>query len=214
VASAAMLAAVMLNPLFTWITALVMTIYPPGQNMLVLEQTVSSILADAPGLWAILIVFALAPAVIEEITFRGFILSGMENLRNKWQAILLSSLIFGIAHGVIQQSMITFVVGAVLGLIALQTNSIIPCMLFHAVHNSLAVLLSSANRHAVETSLVLKHVLVTGDGGSYQYGLLPGILMSIAGILLLVYFLKPRQKPDQRSVAPQPLECAKLVAGR
>ncbi len=199
-ASAAILAAIFLNPLFTWITALIMKIYPPGQNMMMLEQVVSNILSDAPGLWAILLVFAVAPALIEEVAFRGFILSGMEALRNKWQAILLTSLLFGIAHGVIQQSMITFVVGVVLGVIAIQTRSIIPCILFHCVHNSMAVLISSTSRSVVESSPVLSRILVSEDGVNFQYGILPGILMSIVGLMLLIWFLKLRT-PSKGSVS-------------
>jgi sodium transport system permease protein len=189
-ASAAILAAIFLNPLFTWFTALVIKIYPPGGDLIQLEQTVSGILSSAPGLWAILLVFAVAPAIIEEIAFRGFILSGLESLRNKWQAILLTSLLFGIAHGVIQQTMITFGVGMILGIIAYQTRSIIPCILFHMTHNSLAVLLSSADAVVVENSPILGPLLFSADGQSYQYAIVPGILMSVVGVLLVVWFIR------------------------
>ncbi len=189
-ASAAILAAIFLNPLFTWFTALVIKIYPPGGDLIQLEQTVSGILSSAPGLWAILLVFAVAPAIIEEIAFRGFILSGLESLRNKWQAILLTSLLFGIAHGVIQQTMITFGVGMILGIIAYQTKSIIPCILFHMTHNSLAVLLSAADATVVENSPILGPLLFSADGQSYQYAIVPGILMSIIGVLLVVWFIR------------------------
>lgn len=196
-ASAAILAAIFLNPLFTWFTALVIKIYPPGGDLIQMEQTVAGILTSAPGLWAILLVFAVAPAVIEELAFRGFILSGLESLRNKWQAILLTSLLFGVAHGVIQQSMITFGVGMILGIIAVQTKSIIPCILFHLTHNSLAVLLSSANQTVVQQSSILRQVLYSSDGQSYQYAVLPGILMSIIGVALIVWFV--RLTPNTKS---------------
>lgn len=189
-ASAAILAAIFLNPLFTWFTALVIKIYPPGGDLIQLEQSVSAILSTAPGLWAVILVFAVAPAIIEEIAFRGFILSGLESLRNKWQAILLTSLLFGIAHGVIQQTMITFGVGMILGLIAIQTKSIIPCILFHLTHNSLAVLLSSVDTAVVENSAILRQLLFSTDGQSYQYGILPGILMSMVGVALVVWFIR------------------------
>ena len=82
-ASAAILAAICLNPLFMWLTTLVMVIYPPGNDLVLLEQSVSQILSSSPGLWAILLVFALAPAIFEEVAFRGFILSGMESLKKQ-----------------------------------------------------------------------------------------------------------------------------------
>ena len=205
VASAAILAAVFLNPLLTWITALVMQVYPPGGNMMALEQTVAHIIGDAPGLWAILLVFAVAPAIIEELAFRGFILSGMESLRNKWQAIILTSILFGVAHGIIQQTMITFVVGVVLGIIAVQTRSLIPCVLFHAVHNSMAVLLSTLKAPIVEASPLLTNVLVSSDGVNYQYGIVPGVLMTTVGIAMMVWFIKFPQGSKTETTASQPI---------
>ena len=197
-ASAAILAAIFLNPLMTWFTGLVMQVYPPSGDLVQLEKVVSNILTSAPGMWAIILVFAVAPAVLEELAFRGFILSGLESLRNKWQAILITSLLFGIAHGVIQQTVITSVVGIILGIIAVQTRSIIPCILFHLTHNSLAVLLSSAKATVVENSPVLSQVLYTANGENYQYAIIPGIIMSIVGVLLMVWFLRLDANPVVR----------------
>lgn len=209
VACAAVLAAICLNPLFTWVTALVMHVYPPAGDLIAMEAAVSNIMGTAPGLWAMLLVFAVAPAIIEEIGFRGFILTGMESLKNKWQAILISSILFGIAHSVIQQSIITFLVGMVLGLIAAQARSIIPCMLFHATHNGLAVMLSNAEARVVESSPWLSQILMTENGTTYQYGLPAGILMTVLGVLLLVWFVRlPASKAGQ-----QPRSEALLGAG-
>ena len=188
-ACAAVLIAIMLNPLFTWFTSLVMIVYPPSGDMFQLQDTVANILGTAPNIFAILAVFALAPAICEELAFRGFILSGMQSLRNKWQAILLTSVLFGIAHGVLQQSMITSVVGVVIAIIAVQTKSIFPCMLFHLTHNSMTVLLSSAKARVVEsTSLDL--FLTSTNSGVYQYSVVPGLFMTAFGIVLLVWMLR------------------------
>ncbi len=200
-ACAAILAAIFLNPAFTWFTGLVMLVYPPGGDIVQLEQAVSRILTSAPGLWAVLMVFAVAPAIIEEIAFRGFILSGFQSIRGKWQPILLTSLLFGLAHGVIQQTMITFVVGMMLGLIAIQTKSILPCILFHLTHNSLAVLLSKADASVVEHSPILARLLYSNDGQNFQYGIVPGILMSVVGVMLIVWFIRLDANP-----IPQPLK--------
>lgn len=189
-ACAAVLAAVLLNPMFTWVTSLVMAVYPPADDLFALKDVVANILESAPNIWAILAVFALAPAIFEELAFRGFILSGFESMRNKWQAVVLTSLAFGIAHGVLQQSMITFAVGLVLGLIAVQTRSIIPCILFHLTHNSLAVLLSSAKSSVIENSLILDTVLTTENGVNYQYAVIPGVAMTVLGIGVLIWFLR------------------------
>lgn len=198
-ACAAVLVAILLNPMFTWITALVMHIYPPSGDLMLLEQVVARILNDAPGLWAMLLVFAVAPAVIEEVAFRGFILSGLESLKSKWHAILITSLLFGIAHSVIQQSMITFFVGMFIGVIAVQTRSIIPCMLFHAVHNGLSVLLSQANSALIDSTW-LRRILVTSDGQHYQYDLGAGVAMTMMGLMLMAWFLRLSKRTDDYRV--------------
>ena len=188
-ACAAVLLGVMLSPLFTWFTSLVMIVYPPSGDMFLLQAAVSNILGSAPNIFAVLAVFALAPAIFEELAFRGFILSGMQSLRNKWQAILLTSILFGIAHGMLQQSLITSVVGVVMAIIAVQTKSIFPCMLFHFTHNSMTVLLAHAKAAVVETTS-LNLILTSTESGMYQYSVLPGLCMTAFGIVLLVWMLR------------------------
>lgn len=189
-ACAAVLAAICLNPLLMWFTALVMTIYPPGPEMLSMQSNVQAILDGAPSIWAILLIFAVAPAVLEELAYRGFILSGFQSLRSKWHAILLTSLLFGVAHSVIQQTVITSVAGVILGIIAVQTRSLIPCILFHATHNGLTVMLGIAPADTIKGSHLLSQILYTNDGVTYQYGLVPGIVMSLIGLALIAWFLR------------------------
>ena len=192
--AAAILLAIMLNPAFTWFTSLVMTVYPPSGDMFALQEIVSNILGTAPSMLAIIAVFALVPAIFEELAFRGFILSGLESMRNKWQAILMTSLLFGVAHGVLQQSMITFVVGMVIGVIAVQTKSILPCMFFHLTHNSLAVLMSSAKPAVVEHSPILQMFLFSDNGATYQYAIIPGVAMAVVAGLLIAWFLRLKEE--------------------
>jgi sodium transport system permease protein len=80
---------------------------------------------------------AVLPALCEELAFRGFVLSGLRHLGSKWWAIGLSAVFFGIAHGIIQQSLAAATVGIVLGYVAVQTGSLVPCMLFHLTYNGL-----------------------------------------------------------------------------
>ena len=91
-------------------------------------------------LWLVLLAFAAAPAICEEIAFRGFILSGFSRSKRVWLAIGLSSLMFGLMHMIPQQVFNASLLGLVLGLIAVRSGSLLPCMLFHFTWNSLAVL--------------------------------------------------------------------------
>ena len=103
-------------------------------------EALQSVLGGAPSVYMLLLMMAVLPAICEELAFRGFILSGLRRLNNKWLAILVSSLFFGIAHQLLQQSISAFVVGLLIGYIAVQTKSIFPCMIYHLIHNSLPLL--------------------------------------------------------------------------
>ncbi|MEM7456169.1 MAG: ABC transporter permease subunit/CPBP intramembrane protease [Planctomycetota bacterium] len=191
VACAAVLTAVLLHPFVMWIMALVMYVYPPAGDLVMMQQAVGMILGDAPNIWAILFVFALAPAVLEEVAYRGFILSGGEAMKNKWSAVIFASVMFGLAHGVFQQSIITFFVGIVLGWIAIRTGSILPCILYHGTHNGLTVMLSYITPATLAQSKWLSWIFEeSGTAGMYQYSILPGILMTLAGFALLAWIVR------------------------
>ena len=89
------------------------------------------------------------PAICEELAFRGFMLSGLRHLGHKWQAILISSIFFGVTHQVFHQSILACVVGLVLGYLAVQTGSLLPCIVFHFTHNSMPVVLGSLVKEPV-----------------------------------------------------------------
>ena len=98
--------------------------------------------------WPLLLLIAVVPAVCEELAFRGFILSGFRHLGHKWRAIVYSALLFGLAHGILQQSLIASLVGVVLGYLAVQSGSILPGMVFHLCHNALASSTAGSRRNA------------------------------------------------------------------
>ena len=199
VACAAVVMAICFHPLFMAFRELVLIIYPMTGDMSGFETVFENILAGAPGVWAILLVMAIIPAVIEEIAFRGFILSGLESLKNKWQAIAIASLFFGLSHSIIQQSVITGVVGVILGIIAVQSRSIIPCILYHATHNSLTVMLSMTDSQHVDSSPFLSRLLHSPENVGYEYNVVATVVMGILACGLLAWFIKlptTGDKPD------------------
>ena len=191
VAAAAVLMAIFLHPLVMWASGLVMAVYPPTDNLMGMEQVLSNVMSDAPSIFAVLAIFALAPAVMEEVAYRGFILSGLETMKHKWPAILISALFFGAAHAVIQQSIITFGVGVILGIIAVQTKSLLPCILYHATHNGLTVIVTQLKLTSGPLSII-----TAKNVEGFQYGVVPGILMSATGIALLIWFLKLKPEAE------------------
>lgn len=180
--------AICLHPLFMLLSRGVMHLYPPSASLVESQTWMTNILSDAPSLWLIVLVLALAPAVIEELAFRGFILSGMQRLRNEWWGILATSLAFGAAHAIFQQSIITFVVGIILGVLAVRTGSLWPCILYHFTHNALSVCMGMPHRW----DLSAVHPLIFRWQASGQVDYHPGavVLLGLTGILLLVWLIR------------------------
>jgi sodium transport system permease protein len=147
---AAVLAALALHPVFSLMHRGIAYLYPISQDARAALEPLSQALNSAPLLAAILVV-ALSPAICEELAFRGFILSGLRHMGHKWLAILLSSFFFGIAHVLLQQSLAAFVVGIVIGYIAVQTGSLLPGILFHFTHNALSILLTRVDQVVLDT---------------------------------------------------------------
>ena len=93
---AAALLAVCLHPMAVALLTLVRVVYPVDPAI---WQPYEAILGQAPGGFALLFVMAILPAFCEEFAFRGFVLSGLRHLGHKWQAIVISAVMFGVAHG-------------------------------------------------------------------------------------------------------------------
>jgi sodium transport system permease protein len=163
---AAVLLAVALHPAANLLQAVVLRLYPAHDG---LTRALEKLLAEPVPLWLLLGVLAAAPAVCEELAFRGFILSGLQRA-GAWRGIVLSSLFFGVAHAIFQQSILATLVGLVLGYVAVRTASLAPCVLFHATHNSLAVLTSRIDDGLIERFPLLRGLVYESAAGSgYLY---------------------------------------------
>jgi len=108
---------------------------PPG-----LAEAIKLMSSDSQPLWLVLLAMAVAPAICEEIAFRGFMLSGFSRAGKVGLAVTLSSLAFGIIHMIPQQVFNAALLGIVLGMMCVRSRSLIPGIAFHFVYNSLAIL--------------------------------------------------------------------------
>lgn len=160
--------AVAIHPVVTALRNLVMYLYP-------LSEEVAAQLNDLGGmmggpmtgqrLMLLLLVMAIVPAICEELAFRGFVLSGLRHMGHKWQAIVVSAFFFGVTHAIFQQSIVACFLGVLLGFIAVQTGSLIPCVLYHGLHNSLALLSSQILSETASDPAWRFVVSQTEDGG-------------------------------------------------
>jgi sodium transport system permease protein len=129
--------ALLVHPLTSVLQQLVVKLYPLQDEM---AAELSRLMTSRQNLWLSLLAIAVVPAICEELAFRGFILSGLRRLGHKWRAIVLASICFGLSHAIFQQSLIAALVGIVIGCLAVQTGSLLPAIVFHAIHNALAIL--------------------------------------------------------------------------
>lgn len=91
---------------------------------------------------ALLLVFqlsVLAP-VLEEFWFRGIIQTGLEKYGNGF-AILVSALLFGIAHGNVHQFSYATVMGILVGYVRYASKSLLATTIIHSIINSIAAIL-------------------------------------------------------------------------
>ena len=199
--AAAALLAVCLHPMAVALLTLVRVVYPIDPAI---WQPYEAILGQAPGGFALIFVMALLPAFCEEFAFRGFVLSGLRHLGHKWQAIVISAVMFGVAHGMLQQSIVASVFGVVLGYLAVTTGSIWPCMVFHAVHNTMGIV--SANWLARLSSDVNNGWLVQSISvGGQQipvYGPIVVLVFTLAAAVLLSWFRRlPMEQSNEEHLA-------------
>ncbi len=87
--------------------------------------------------WVSLLVFAWLPAFCEEVTFRGFILTGLQRRFRPRTAVVISSFLFALFHLNVFQLLPTFFLGLVLAYLTTRCGSILPSILFHLLYNTL-----------------------------------------------------------------------------
>lgn len=152
-----------------------------GRAFLPLDEELMRTVAElvrAEGFFSWLIRLAgigVGAAVSEELLFRGVILTGFRPL-GRGGAILLSSLLFTVMHGLLLPNY--FVAGIVLGLAAMATRSILIPISIHLVHNVAALLLFN-----------LTDIETLGD----PLWIPSGILVPAVGILAIGVFVYLRE---------------------
>ncbi|MDR0946671.1 MAG: CPBP family intramembrane metalloprotease [Ruminococcus sp.] len=125
------------------LTTALMELIPPSEEVLDMLQTPMS----GPIFLQILAVGIVGP-ICEELLFRGMIFKRLrnwiggsrENMVRLWVSIIISSVIFGIAHANIYQFLYGFLMGIVCALVFVKFGTIFAPMLVHIVANIASVL--------------------------------------------------------------------------
>jgi sodium transport system permease protein len=186
------LLAISLHPVANALQSLVLYLYPLSDAV---QQSLKE-LTHTESFGLLLLVVAVVPALCEELAFRGFILSGLRHLGHTRRAIALSSLFFALAHTIFQQSLLAFIMGLVIGYLAVQTGSLLPGVLFHMAHNALGLLSGQLKPELLDRSPALSWLVrdPAGEGPLYHW---PVIALGAAlGLAILLWF---RRLPHART---------------
>jgi sodium transport system permease protein len=185
---AAVLLAACLHPATSWLSEAIRFVYPLNPSIVEKLEQFGKYATTEP-LWQVLLLIAVTPAICEELAFRGFILSGLRRLGHKWTAIALTAVFFGLAHGLLQQSLAACAVGMVIGYVAVKTGSLWPGVLFHMTHNGLSVLQARITPELHDSQPLLRMLLVSGaEPGSLHYSITASIVLGLVAAGILWWF--------------------------
>jgi membrane protease YdiL (CAAX protease family) len=92
--------------------------------------------ADGPKRALIVLVVVVCGPMLEEMLFRGALFRPMRKVHPGWMVVLVTSVLFALAHFQFQMYLPIALVGLVLGVTRLSSGSVLPSMLAHATFNA------------------------------------------------------------------------------
>lgn len=113
---------------------LVQSVIPVPASFVKMMEAVIDV-KDRP--WESFVAAGLVIPLAEELIFRGLFLHGFLARYGARTAIVLSALVFALAHGNPWQFPVGMVMGLLLGWCRVRTGSLVPCVAGHAMNNSL-----------------------------------------------------------------------------
>lgn len=142
----------------------------------------------------------VAPAICEEILFRGLICNGLKKLGNI-PAVLGSAFLFMIMHGSPDQTVHQFILGVILALAFLLTNNLWVPIIIHFLNNFIAVTLSFVMYGDSEAGASTE----TAEIYLSEYILYAVISAVVAGIIMY-FLLKLLSKCGRKNGVIEPVE--------
>lgn len=115
---------------------------------------------DGGGLFGVLLVVAVLPALMEELIFRGLLLKGLKSFGTA-AAVLLCGALFSLYHQNPVQTAYQFVCGAAFAFVALRAGSILPTVLSHFLNNAAIILLAKFGYEEMPSAAALPVIVVS-----------------------------------------------------
>lgn len=153
------------------------------------------------SIWLMLLVVAVTPAISEEITIRGVVLSGYK-YKNKYIASIMTGFIFGVFHLNAQQFLYAFVIGIILAYMVRATGSIVVSMITHFTINASQLLLQRIASNGVSVD-ELKGQMEVIQNMSLANKLIPLAIYFILAIIfgMLIYRVLRKMENDNLDIS-------------
>lgn len=154
------------------------------------------------GLFISTLLFALTPALVEEITYRGVFYQAARG-RRPIRAMVVSGLLFGAMHMNINQILYACVMGVIFAVVIEATGSLLSTMIMHFVFNFNSVFLTWVLTKFMNSEIYQQAMELSGDQmaetetavaqtsiASVLVGILMFGFMAVIGLLIGYFVLK------------------------
>lgn len=143
-----------------------------------------SVPLDTPAQFVLtLVAVGILPGIMEELLFRGVILSGLSRIKTVY-AVLLNGALFSLFHTNPAQTIYQFITGAVFALVVLRSGSIIPTIIMHLLNNLTVLFITYFAPEANVYNL---------------YTIISGVLVFAACFIYLVFFDRKEAPANENS---------------
>jgi hypothetical protein len=144
------------------------------------------------------IVLAVVAPLTEEPIFRGMLLHGFVRNYGKWWAVFLTAFLFGAIHMNPWQFVGAFLLGLVFGWWTLQTRSILPALIGHALNNGMVVISADVLKVEIQGFNAIEEGVHTHQPWWFT---LTGVVLTLVGGSIL-YRMWSRTDATSGEVAP------------
>jgi membrane protease YdiL (CAAX protease family) len=154
-----------------------------------------AVLAGEPWGWFPLFVqLVVFPPIFEETVFRGWIQRPLERYWGPVAGIVVTAMLFSLAHAIPEYVLYYFVVGVLLGGVVVLTRSILASVLLHAAHNLQSGVLIMLGLDFQSEIALAQHTPVV---------ITSAIVLLVSGSLLIAVALRLNITPSRPSATAQ-----------
>lgn len=140
-------------------------------GMGVLQFTTAVYAGKDMKLLIMIIVTTLFVGVSEELMFRGILLPALVEKRGKKLAVIISSVVFGLLHFVnilgglptkdmLNQMMLTYLVGIVFAFVFIKTNNLLLLMIYHSFWDMLLIVSSYVPSSLAALAMLAQNIVI------------------------------------------------------